>query len=165
MRSVVGRLVLILFVVVSAARCAVAVSGERNSPWSHGLDFRLSPELRLGEDEEDGPVTVHPTVAYERQISFGGANVFHLGGQVRYRPAAQRVGGRQLWFGGEAAYVRWTSGGFSANGSRYSGLVGVPVYEHERGTAHVYGAVGLSRFGSNGMAFRVGIEFWPKSGQ
>lgn len=163
MSRILLRLMFLVLIVVSSIRCSMAMSGERNSPWSYGMDLRLSPEVTIGEVER--PVTIHPTVAYERQFSFGGANVFHLGGQVRYRPEAQPVQRHNFWVGAEAAYVRWTAGGFSANGSRYSGLVGLPIYEHDRGTTHLYGAIGLSRFGSNGIAFRIGIEFWPKSNQ
>ena len=85
-----------------------------------------------------------------------------LGAQLRYTVPSS---GSDLWFGGEASYVRrWTSYDIEGvdtegrNGWTLAGLVGKPLGETGLGTWHVYAAAGLNKYGGAGFYGHIGID-------
>ena len=111
-------------------------------------------------------MTVHPTVGYT-YLSFDGGRdeLFEYGAQLR-RPLQRAASGEpRLWVGAEAvlATLRTSGSGFpsySTSGWALSAMAGVPVLDSRWGVS-LYGAAGITDYGSSGVNVRIGLDLQP----
>lgn len=149
-----------LLVLVAVTGCAA--HGHTSSPWEFGGGIRPAPGFAVGQ----AGMTVHPTVGYT-YLSFDGGKdeLFEYGAQLR-RPVQRTASGEtRLWVGAEAvlATLRTSGSGFpsySTSGWALSAMAGLPVLDSRWGV-NVYGAAGITDYGSSGVNVRIGVDLQP----
>jgi hypothetical protein len=151
-------------VAASTQRGAVRTAARAASgPWESGVGIRLAPGFPLGSNQA---FSAHPTVSYS-YLSFDGGHdaLYEVGGQLRWRPRPQQKNGG-LWVGGEVAAARLSTSidgalnNTSNNGWSLTGLIGAPVGSSRWGV-NLYGAAGISNYGTRGTNLRVGVDLQP----
>jgi hypothetical protein len=148
-----------LYLILGSTGCAFF--GHHSSPWEFGGGVRVAPGFPVGH----GGTTVHPVVSVGYMKWDGGHDeLYEVGGQVRQRLTRPGSGSLGLWLGGEATFsvLREVGSGWSAstNGWSLSALAGVPVGASKWGL-NVYGAAGISHYGSGGVNVRFGVDLQP----
>ena len=101
-------------------------------------------------------------------LTFDGGHdaLYELGGQLRWRPTAERKNGG-LWIGGEVAAARLSTSingavgnNTGSNGWSLTGLVGTPVGSSRWGV-NLYAGAGISNYGTSGTNLRAGVDLQP----
>ncbi|MCF8228652.1 MAG: hypothetical protein K9G58_03445 [Bacteroidales bacterium] len=151
----------------------VSLTGKKASPMEIGYGLQLDPGMQIGSTNN----SAHLLLSYAR-LSFDGGhdNMYQIGGQFRHYHDSFDKGG--LWYGGEMAYVRFTSiydeslfvdSNPRAGGFALGGLAGYK-FPCKKIPFSGYVSLGLVNFGDfkagdvtfdaggTGFTFRVGIS-------